>query len=46
MVNTRGKNLIGRAKYSGSKVNVVVQPKKRALPQKGVPIPKNKSRPK
>ena len=33
-------------KNSGSRVKLVVHPKKMALPQKGVLTPRNKSRPK
>jgi len=39
-------NLVERDKNSGSKVKLVVHPKKTEFPQKGVPIPRNKSRPK
>jgi len=45
-VTIRGKNLVDKDKNSGSRVKLVVQPKKIALPQKGLPIPRNKSRPK
>ena len=46
IVHTNGKNLVASVKKWGSNVKVVVHPKNKALPQKGVPTPKNISAPK